>query len=85
MQGINIGSKQMYYSQLQQEAEMKIIKRHCFPVVLFFIKKITMEVGRMKKEMVILAVALSCALSVNVPAVSIKDIDDRYDTGRIKS
>ena len=44
-----------------------------------------MEVGRMKKEMVILAVALSCALSVNVPAVSIKDIDDRYDTGRIKS
>ena len=30
----------------------------------------------MKKEMVILAVALSCALSVNVPAVSIKDIDD---------
>ena len=65
MQGINIGSKQMYYSQLQQEAEM--------------------EVGRMKKEMVILAVALSCALSVNVPAVSIKDIDDRYDTGRIKS
>ena len=62
MQGINIGSKQMYYSQLQQEAEMKIIKRHCFPVVLFFIKKFTMEVGRMKKEMVILAVALSCAL-----------------------
>lgn len=44
--------------------------------VVLFIKYNTTGVEKMKKKIAILAVALSCALSINVPAATEKDIDD---------
>ena len=60
-----------------------MILRHYFPrnvwewcFFIIILQKKNTGVGRMKKKMAILAVALSCALSFNVPAATEKDIDD---------